>query len=160
MSGLGEAEVTKAIVDLLNGCPFIAETVTFAMMDNDGIAVYPTAAGVIESETHDITDRVKQTCAYTFAIVMRQYGENEERKMDAKETLDALGRWLSREPVSVDGTEYLLTAYPALTEGRVFLDCVRTSSAALDGVTDDQSEIWAITMRATYRNEFIKTPIL
>ena len=157
---IGEAEVSTAIVDLLNDCEFLADPVSFATMDDAGLSLYPTAAGVIESETHDITDKVTQRCAYSFALVMREYGQNEERKVDAKAKLDAVGRWLSREPVNVNGTTYQLTEYPALPDGRAFLDITRTSSAALDGVTEDQSEIWAITMRAVYKNEFTKTPIL
>ena len=155
----GEAEISVAIVEQVNACPFMDIDASFADLDNTGLAVYPNSAGVILQETHDITDHLTQDCSYTFAIVSREYGLNETRKINAKAMLDALGKWLEREPVNVGGTLYQLTEYEELPNGRRFLSIERTSSASADSVGDDQSEIWAITMRAVYRNEYSKTPI-
>ena len=157
----GEAEVSAAIVEQINACPFLdGETVVFASLDDTGLAVYPNAAGVIQRERHDITDHVTQDCAYTFAVVSKGYGQTETRKINDKALLDALGRWLEREPVDVNGTIYLLDEYEALPNGRKFLAIERISSATLDAIGEDQSELWVIQMRAIYRNEYNKTPII
>lgn len=156
----GEAEISAAIVEQVNACPFIDVDATFADLDNTGLSIYPNSAGVILRETHDITDHLKQDCSYTFAIVSREYGLNEARKINAKAMLDALGKWLEREPVNVGGTIYQLDAYEELSNGRRFLSIERTSSASAESVGEDQSEVWGITMRAIYRNEYNKTPII
>ena len=83
--------------------------------------------------------------------------------MSAKDYLDNIGKWLERQTVSIEtasGTqEYTLESYPMLTGGRVIESIARQSSATLDGITDNQSDIWAINISLVYRNEFTRVPL-
>ena len=169
-----EEYISQAIIALLNTCPFIDEDISFACLPEDGgIAIYPTGGAVIQSERRSITDDIRQQCAYSFALVKRSYGYTETRKMSDKELLDTIGKWLERQPVRViediipDGeeeavptpVEYILQGYPLLTGGRVIEEISRQSSAQIDSITEDQSELWAINLRLLYRNEFHLIPV-
>lgn len=153
----GTDSISEAVKTLLNSCPFLdeGETVSFAsLQETGGIAFYPTGGAVVLNERRSITDHISQECLYNFAIVNRSYGQNERRKMTAKEFTDSLGKWLERQSVSVGGALYKLESYPDLTGGREIRSISRQSSATLDATTEDQSELWVINMRLTYRNEY------
>ena len=72
-----------------------------------------------------------------------------------KEFLDGLGRWLEQQPITVGGTEYRLTAYPALSSGnRVIKSISRTNPGHLNAVYQDGIEDWLISATLRYENEF------
>lgn len=153
----GTDNVTTALRELLNSFPGLlpGEEITFSTLtDTSGIAMFPISGAVIQTETRDITDHVTQVCLYPFYIVYRQGRLNQNRKAGIKEWMDTLGRWLERQPVAVDGVEYKLAKYPALTGNRKFLSVTRQTPAYLDSTGEDQVEDWAIYISAQYQNEF------
>lgn len=153
----GQENISEAVLALLNSCPFleIGERVAFASLgETGGLSFYPTPGAVIQTERRSITNHISQECLYNFAVVNRSYGQNESRKLSAKEFTDAIGKWLERQSVSVGGNIYKLDSYPKLTGGRIIDRIQRQSPATLDSTAEDQSELWVINMRLTYRNEY------
>ena len=78
----------------------------------------------------------------------------ESRKEKVKEWLDNLGRWLERQTVVINETEYKLNDYPNLTRGRTFKNIQRVTPSYLDSINENKAENWAINIVATYKNEF------
>lgn len=155
----GTDNVTAALRELLNSFPGLlpGEEITFSTLtDTSGIAMIPISGAVIQTEKRDITNHVTQVCLYPFCIIYRQGRLNQNRKANIKEWMDNLGRWLERQPVIIDGLEYKLKKYPALTGGRKFLSITRQTPAYLDSTGEDQVEDWAIYISAQYQNEFDK----
>lgn len=153
----GTDNITTAIRQLLNQFPGLlpGEEITFSTLTQEsGIAMFPISGAVIQSETVNIWDEVKQLCLYPFYIVYRQGHLNQNRKANIKEWLDNLGKWLEKQPVMIDETEYKLTEYPVLSGSRKFDLISRQTPAYLDSVGEDQVEDWAIYISAQYQNEF------
>lgn len=151
--------ITTAIRQLLNQFPGLnyGESISFSTLSpEEGISIFPISGAVIEKETADITDHVTQICLYPFYVVYRSGSLNQNRKANVKEWLDNLGRWLERQPVSIDEMEYKLLKYPRLTGKRKFLSISRQTPAYLDSVTDGKVEDWAIYISARYQYEFNK----
>lgn len=152
----GAESITQAIVDLLNECPLI-DDVSFASLYDTGIAIYPTGTPVVTSELRSIIGHITQRCQYDFGMVCREYGQNEARRVSAKDLLDNVGKWLEQQPVTVDGTVYLLGEYPALTGQRQIKRIERTSSAAIEAASEDGGTVWSIAVRVSYSNEYDTT---
>lgn len=142
----GSDSLTQALIELLNSYPGLTETtvdgITFQVLDaTKGIAMYANPSVAILTEKESITGHVSQTCAYAFTVVYRtRIGTSGKEKI--KEWLDNLGRWIER------------VEYPALSGGREFIKISRTTQGYLYGTTEDKAEDWAISLQATYRNEF------
>lgn len=153
----GQEVVSTALMDLINEYPGLTqgEYIQYATLgDSKGKAVFPTSGSAIKSEIRDVTGHVEQTCDYPFIVIYRASGLSESRKEKVKEWLDNLGRWLEKQPIIVNGNEYQLEEYPALTRGRSFKQIQRVSPSYLDSINEDKAENWAINITATYKNEY------
>ena len=140
--------LTEAIMKLVNRFPQLEEGETFAFAtlgETDGLAVYPGTEGIIEAEKKSVTGRARQVCRYPFYVLSRAGGLSENRKIDAKEWLDSLGRWLEQ-----------VKEYPALTGGRRFLSFSIQTPAYLYDASEDHVETWAVAITARYENIFYK----
>lgn len=150
----GEESVSAMLLALLKTCPLLDDEPTFASLDDTGVAMYPLGGSAVVAQRKSITNHVWQRCSYPFAIAARDFGRNEQRKMDAKELLDNVGKWLERQAVTIDGTTYQLTEYPSLTDGRVVETIARQNTASQESVMDDGGAIWTIAISATYIAEY------
>lgn len=148
----GEESISRALLTLLAGNPYGLDF-GFATLDSD-FSLYPTGGSAVLNERRSITGHVAQECAYSFALVSHGWGQNSQRKMNAKDMLDQLGRWIEGHPITIDGTVYQLDHWPELTDGRVVRSIARTSTATLEGIGEDQSELWSISARLVYTYEF------
>lgn len=155
----GYEVITTALMELINQYPRLSgkDKITFSMLDeNSGKAMFPVTGAVIDTEKEDITGHVTQKCLYPFYVIYRAAGLSENRKAAVKEWLDCLGRWLERQKVTIDGTEYQLEEYPPLTGNRKFLSISRQTPAYLDATNENKREDWAISISARYQNEYDK----
>lgn len=148
--------ITEKLMTLINTFPVLmeGETIEFSVLDEDGgIAFFPTSGAAIERSEKDIVGHTVQVVTYPFMVFYRASGLSENRKVDVKEWLDDLGRWLEGQPITVGGTTYVIT-YPTLDANRRFTRIQRSSPASLNGINDNNSEDWAISIIARYTNEF------
>lgn len=155
----GQEVVTTALMDLLNQYPGLqsGEEIKFSSLNPDsGKAMFPTSGAAIRNEKKNIIGKVTQYVDYPIIVIYRASGLNQSRKEKVKEWLDNLGRWLEKQPISIGGREYTLEEYPALTGNRKFDEIKRTSVSYLDSENESHAENWAITITATYINEFIR----
>lgn len=153
----GYDDVTKALIELVNQYPALDydEHILFAEIDAEsGMSFIPSAGAAIVREVADVTGHVSQDCVYTFSILYKAGGLSETRRINTKEFLDDLGRWLGRQPIEINGEIFLLAQYPTLTQNRELLNIQITSPSFLSEVTESNVETWLTTMQATYRNEF------
>lgn len=149
--------LTTALRELLNGFPGLdsGDEIAFAVLNEDsGKAMFPISGAVIVLEKRDILGNVYQECQYPFTVCYRAAGLSESRKAAVKEWLDTLGRWLEGQPVTIGGTTYTLSAYPALTGSRKLKKIERKTPGHLDSIEQNNSENWVIALAATYTNEF------
>ncbi len=149
--------LTGAIRALLDRFPGLAdkERVAFATLRaGGGMAMFPGDGAVVDEEHRSVTGRVRQVCRYPFVVLYRAGGLTEQTRAAAKERLDALGRWLGRQPVTVDGASCRLDGYPPLTGGRRFLDFSIQAPAYLHERDEHQVETWAVALSARYENIF------
>lgn len=155
----GSDILTNALMELLNQFPKLTDgdRIEFSTLDAEyGKAMYPISGAIIETETTDITGEVTQVCRYPFFVVSRISGASEQHKVNAKEWLDDLGRWLERQPILVDGAKEKLEGYPSLSGRRRFLSVERQTAAYLDNTNDNKTEDWAVYITARYSNEFTR----
>lgn len=148
--------ITNALRELINKYPALnGDEITYSSLEEDkGKAMFPVSGGVIESKKEDITGHVTQVCLYPFYVIYRGSGFSENRKVNVKEWLDNLGKWLERQTITVNGTDYRLSEYPPLTGKRKFLSIERKTPGYLDSINDNNSENWAIYLSARYQNEY------
>lgn len=154
----GSEAVSAVILTLLNSFPGLSETqkIQFSTLsDASGIGFFPTTGAALQSDTEDVTGHVKQVCLYPFSVVYRAAPKSEAQRLRIKEFLDALGKWLEKQPVTLKGAEHRLEVYPDLASGnRVIKSIGRTSPAYLNAAYQDGIEDWIIAVRLIYENEF------
>ena len=155
----GSEAVSTVLLDLLNRFPGLAignKSVLFSTLsDAAGIGFFPTSGAALQSSKEDVTGHVKQVCQYPFTVIYRAAPKSETQRIRIKEFLDALGKWLERQPVEVNGTRHQLDAYPALSLGnRVIKSINRTRPAYLTSAFQDGVEDWSISCTLSYENEF------
>lgn len=151
--------VTNALKDLLNKYPGIYEdmAIAFSTLDEDsGISFYPISGAVIAIEKKGVTGKVNQLCNYPFSIVYRTAASSANAKVNIKEFLDNIGKWLEKQPVTIDGKQYKLDNYPTLTEGRVIEEISRQTPSYLDSTSENNVQDWVINMTLMYRNIFYR----
>lgn len=155
----GEEIITNALKKLLNSFPGLmeGEIILFSTLNEDsGISFYPVSGAVIAQETISITGKVDQLCNYPFFIVYRTAADTQVSKIDIKEFLDKLGKWLEKQPVTIDSEEVKLTSYPELTEGREITEIARQTPSYLDNTSEGNVQDWVISMNLRYRNIFYR----
>ena len=141
----GSEIVSKVLLELLNKCPALCgKKVAFSTLGEDeGLGFFPSVGAAITSETETITGDVHQVCAYPFDVVLRCAPKTEAARIRCKELLDAIGRWLERQPIVVNGEMHTMDAYPALTEGNRKIRAIsRTSPSHLNAVYQNGVEDW------------------
>ena len=152
--------LTPAIWDLLNSYPGLdeGESFSFSTLNGEyGKAIFPTTGAVVQYERESITGHVEQMCLYPFTVVFRVSGQTQNRKANAKEWLDTLGRWLEMQTVKIGDTEYKLDDYPVINspnEDCKIMNISRNTPSYLAVTNGDMSEDWVISIQAQYRNEF------
>lgn len=154
----GSEAVSKVLLELLNTFPGRSEKqrILFSTLsESSGIGFFPTTGAALQSDKEDVAGHVTQVCLYPFSVVYRAAPKSETQRMRIKEYLDTLGKWLERQPVTLDGKEYRLEAYPALALGnRVIQSIRRTSPAYPNAAYQDGVEDWIIAAQLNYKNEF------
>lgn len=151
--------ITNALIDLLNSFPGIleGEIIKFSTLkENSGISFYPVSGAVIATETISITGKVNQVCNYPFYVVYRTAADSQDSKIDIKEFLDNLGKWLEKQPVTIDGEAQKLSDYPELTDGREITEISRQTPAYLDNTSEGNVQDWVISLALKYRNIFYR----
>lgn len=149
--------ITEALKTLLNMYPALTsgQQIKFNTLDeNSGISMFPLSGSIIERKTKDILGRTTEICQYPFYVIARYGHLNETRKINMKEWLDNLGRWLEKQPVKINGSEQKLEEYPQLSQNRRFIEIRRTTPAALNAVNNNNTEDWAISIVARYENQY------
>lgn len=156
----GSEAVSSVILTLLNTFPGLSDKqqIQFSTLsETSGIGFFPTTGAALQSSKESVTGRVKQVCLYPFSVVYRAAPKSESQRMRIKELLDTLGRWLEQQPVTLNGKEYRLEAYPELASGnRVIKSIARSSPSYINAAYQDGIEDWTIAVRLTYENEFYK----
>lgn len=155
----GSEIVSKVLLELLNKCPALCgKKVAFSTLGEDeGLGFFPSVGAAITSETETITGDVHQVCAYPFDVVLRCAPKTEAARIRCKELLDAIGRWLERQPIVVNGEMHTMDAYPALTEGNRKIRAIsRTSPSHLNAVYQNGVEDWLFSGSLRYENNFCR----
>ena len=155
----GSEIVSKVLLELLNKCPALCgKKVAFSTLGEDeGLGFFPSVGAAITSETETITGDVHQVCAYPFDVVLRCAPKTEAARIRCKELLDAIGRWLERQPITVNGEMHTMDAYPALTEGNRKIRAIsRTSPSHLNAVYQNGVEDWLFYGSLRYENNFCR----
>ena len=151
----GFESMTAALMELINQYPAESSEIYFSTLAEDsGKSMFPISGAIIETEETDITGNIEQVCLYPFYIIYRVAGPSESRKAIIKEYLDNLGKWLEKQPVTINGVEYQLDSYPDVTGNRKIISIARQTPAYIDRINDNMSEDWAIYISARYTNNF------
>ena len=154
----GTEAVTPVLQKLLKDFPGFSsdQKVEFSdLSETAGITFYATDGAVLLLDREDITGHVTQRCVYPFMVKYRVAVKTGAQRTKIKELLDALGRWLERQSITLNGTEHRLDRYPELSSGNRKITAIsRTSPAFLFAASQDGTEDWALSARLTYDNEF------
>lgn len=151
--------ITNAIKDLLNQYPGLLpeETFLFSTLEEDsGISFYPVSGAVISTESKSVTGKVDQICNYPFVIVYRTGASAANSKINIKEFLDNVGKWLEKQPITIDGQTHKLESYPVLTEDRVIEEITRQTPSYLDSTSENNVQDWVINISLKYRKIFYR----
>lgn len=152
--------ITNALKDLLNQFPelYPDTSIAFSTLEEDsGISFYPTSGSMIISESRSVTGKVNQLCNYPFSVVYRTAASSANAKVNIKEFLDDLGKWLEKQPIAYDGETHQIDKYPALTGSRVIEDIMRQTPSYLESTGANNVQDWVIQISLRYRNIFYRT---
>lgn len=135
----GSEAVSKILLDLLNKFPGLTtgnKSILFSTLsDASGIGFFPISGAALQNSTEDVTGHVTQVCQYPFNVVYRAAPKSETQRIRIKEFLDALGKWLERQPVTLNGKSHQLSAYPALLAGNRVIKKISRTSPAYNKIT-------------------------
>lgn len=150
--------LTEAMKALLNQYPglYDGEKIKYEELGADsGISFYADTGALIFSEKEDICGTMHQVCQYPFIVVYRTASDKERQKLSVQKFLDNLGKWICREPVTIDGSETRLNAFPELSRGRVIKRITRDNSYGTEpqenGVQD-----WLLPIVVKYEYDWEK----
>lgn len=158
----GYETITSALMDLINQYPALddGDEIEFSVLNESaGKAIFPISGAVIESEKISITGRVVQQCIYPFMVVYRATAPSEAKRIQIKQWLDDLGKWLERQPITIDGVEHKLSGYPELQNNQSFDSISRQTPGYLESINEDRSEDWQIHISAKYKNIYKRQSI-
>lgn len=150
--------MSSLITNLVNLFPGLLpnEQIKFATLNKGvGIALYPTGGAAIINEKESITGHIKQTCQYQFVIMYRNTPRTDSERLRVKELLDALGKWLSRQPIKVKNKIYQLDKYPVCeTDNRIIKAIEFVQPAFIVDTEPNGLETWEIACKVNYDNEY------
>lgn len=151
----GHDVVPRAVLELLNSFPGLnGRKIMFEEIgEADGIAFSSNSGPLIMAERRSITDHVYQTCQYPFFVIYRSTSSREYQKLHVQTFLDTLGKWLCREPVEINETEYQLKSYPKLSDKRKIISISRENAYGLVP-NENKSQDWMLPVTIRYTNEF------
>lgn len=146
--------LTNAVLALLAQFPGLnGREILFEELGESGIAFSADNGALIISERRSITDHVIQTCQFPIYIIYRTASTKEFQKLQVQAFFDAIGKWLCKEPVDVNGETVRLSAYPALSDGRKITKVTRSNSYGLEP-NEDGVQDWLMPVTVQYTNEF------
>lgn len=148
--------LTEAMKILLNQYPGLdtEEYISFEELTEDGgIAFSADNGALVYRERESVTAHVRQICRYPFYIVYRVGSNSETPKMNAQTFLDGIGKWICKEKVIIDGTEYKLSTYPVLSQDRIIKKITRMNSYGLEPMENGVQD-WILPVSVEYENEF------
>jgi len=151
----GYGILTVAVLELLNQFPGLdGDEILFEELgEESGIAFSADNGALVMTERRSITDHIFQTCQFPFFVIYRSASTTELKKLNVQQFLDTLGKWICKEPVTINGESYRLTKYPILSDDRKITRVTRSNSYGLepgeDGVQD-----WLLPVTVQYTNEF------
>lgn len=151
----GYEMLTKAVKALLNQFPGLnGQRIAFEEQgEESGIAFFADAGALVLSERRSITDHVYQTCQYPLLVSYRTTATREFQKINAAAFLEALGKWLCKEPAEINGVAAQLNVYPTLSDGRRITRITRNN---IYGTVpnDNKSQDWILPLTIQYTYEF------
>lgn len=150
--------LTPAIRDLMDSYPGLdeGEKFSFGQLDESyGKAIFPTTGAIVQYQKESITGHVEKMCLYPYTVVYRASGLTQGRKVNVKEWMDMLGRWLEKQPVKIGDTVYQLSDYPELAgDSDKIEEIARQTPAYLAATNADMSEDWVMNIQARYWIEY------
>ena len=152
----GTDVASGVLMELLNQFPGLdGRQIAFSTLEDDsGISMFPTSGAVVVEHKENVLGEVHQVCAYPFDIIYRAALKTDKHKMRVKEFLDALGKWLEGQPVTIDGTEVKLMEYPSIGENREILYIRRTTPAFLNAIIQNGVEDWMFQAQLRYTVDY------
>lgn len=151
--------LTTAMKALLNQYPGLQEdeTIRFEQLEDDsGIAFSNDNGALVYSEKEDVCGVMHQVCQYPFFVIYRTASLREKQKINAQAFLDSLGKWICREPVTIDGVDTRLTTFPELSGGRIIKRITRDNSyGTVPQENGVQDWLLPLTVRYEYNYETI-----
>lgn len=151
--------LTTAMKALLNQYPGLpaGETIRFEQLEDDsGIAFSNDNGALVYTEKEDVCGVMHQICQYPFFVIYRTASLREKQKINAQAFLDSLGKWICREPVTIDGVGTRLTTFPELSGGRIIKRITRDNSyGTLPQENGVQDWVLPLTVRYEYNYETI-----
>lgn len=154
----GKDILADAMKSLLNQYPGLhdGERIKYEELGTDsGIAFYADAGALIYSEKEDVCGTMHQVCQYPFIVVYRTASDKERQKLSVQRFLDNLGKWICREPVTVDDVETRLSAFPELSLGRVIKRITRDNSYGTEPQANGVQD-WLLPITVKYEYEWEK----
>lgn len=147
--------LAKAMKTLLNEFPGLGgQKILFEEIgEEDGIAFSADAGALVMSERVSITDHVMQKCQFPFLVVYRTTATREFQKLNVSSFLDALGKWLCKEPVEIDGEIHRLSSYPTISDGRKITRITRNNCYGTVP-NENKSQDWILPVSVQYTYEF------
>ena len=147
--------LTRAVRTLLNQYPGLedGEVIKFEELGKEsGIAFSADNGALVYAESEDVCGGIHQKCQYPFYVVYRTAATKERLKLNVQDFLDTLGKWICREPVSINGTQTRLAAFPALSDGRVIKRITRDNSYGLEP-NEEAVQDWVLPVTVQYTND-------
>lgn len=151
--------LTDAMKDLLNQYPGLekGDVIKFEELEkNGGKAFFNDNGALVFSENEDICGVMHQICQYPLFVVYRTASLYERHKLNVQEFLDSLGKWICREPVTINDVDTRLITFPELSYGRVIKRITRGNSYGTEPQdTGVQDWVLPLTVRYEYNYETI-----
>ena len=147
--------LTNAVLALLSQFPGLnGREILFEELGKEsGLAFSADNGALIITERRSITDHVWQECQYPIYIIYRTASTKEFQNLQVQAFFDALGKWICKEPVEINGETVRLKSYPELTDDRKITRITRSNSYGLEP-NEDGVQNWLMLVTVQYTHEF------
>jgi len=139
----------KTLFLLIQKCPVIPKGVNVRYGDITGntISIFPQKGAVVTARYINGIFKAQ----FPFMILYRSKPTTDNDRIAREETLGNIARWLSGRKITVNNSEYMLSEYPQLSEGRKITGIEQLQTVYIAGKLEDGNVDFSVNMKLDYK---------
>lgn len=129
--------------------------IPYGVIGKDGMGFISESGALVLKEEYDIAGGFVKSCSFPFFLLCRKETKDEKARLSAGRILENFGKWITGEPVYLNGSIHELTSYdyPVLGEGKVIYKITRENYYPEEPNGQAGTQDWILPVTVFYEHE-------